>query len=302
MPRPTARSGGFSRYFPSFPDAESGEDPVEHFFVGERGGDRRQLTDRTAQLERDELARTFTGSKRTCTREWKKGAFERGAVTQAADSADLAVECFARQAEQRSGEQLATVAALGAGFHLRAAGCRQPLAQRRRSLWLEVHLVPGNHGVGAGQRFPEQDILLGRRGRCIDDEHAKVGIPRSLGCTHHGSSLGSAFSLAQAGGIGENETDATEVDGFLDYVAGGARLLGHDHAATSGQAVDEARFARVRPPGEDHAKPFAAAPRSREAGEKTPDRRLGLAGGAAAGRGVGGRRRGRGGGGGGGDL
>ena len=121
----------------------------------------------------------------------------------------------------------------------------------------EVRLVQHRQRVVAEQRNALR-IGLGPA-PAVEDDQREVGARSAGERAAHAFALDFVAALAQAGGVGEGDRPARQVEADLDDVAGGAGAGRDDGRLPSGQAIEKAGFSGVRRAYDSDAKALAQA-------------------------------------------
>ena len=133
----------------------------------------------------------------------------------------------------------------------------------------EIALVGHDHTPAFGRGFEQRTVGGVERPRSIEDDEYDV---RDVTGRHR---PGNALDFDRidrprmdARGIDEGHRDAIDVDCFGHQIARGSGRVGDDRAPLSGEAVEQARLARVRPAREHHVHSFADEPSARRRAEQ----------------------------------
>ena len=91
----------------------------------------------------------------------------------------------------------------------------------------------------------------------VDQEKNQVRRLRASPRALNADRLDLAGAFTHAGGIGQADFDAVEVQGELDQVAGRAGFVGHDRRVAAGQRIQQARLSGIRRADDDDVKSVA---------------------------------------------
>src|SRR5262249_10023685 len=133
----------------------------------------------------------------------------------------------------------------------------RPRGNRQRVRWQERTIGAGQVDLVCDQQAPgrqlvqEAGLVVLGAGPPHRDQEDQIGGGQFGAGAADADLLHRIVGVAQAGGVGQADRDAVEVERLLDQIARGARHVGDDGPLLPEEGVEQAGLADIGPPGDD---------------------------------------------------